>query len=189
MGKLIALLLVAMALVACGAPQPQTASRAPEGTAPGCYVAQDGQVVCPQQRASYAPPPPQQRVAYAQMFQSRTGTYYVDVGIDGVCCFKMMIDTGASDVSVPLWYAMMKGGHITEDDNFAVARYATANGVVEGLRFRMPPLTISGVTVNNVIGVVTKGDNGKTILLGQSFFRKFKAWQINNATGQLVLAY
>lgn len=132
MRKLIGCLIAALALAACGqAPAPQTAALR-ESTPPGCYVAHNGQMVCPQQKAA-APAPPQQRVAYAQLLQSRTGTYYVDVAIDGVCCFKMMLDTGASDVSVPvpLWYAMMKGGHITEDDNFAVARYSTANGVVE----------------------------------------------------------
>ena len=70
-----------------------------------------------------------------------------------------------------------------------MANYSTANGVVQGLRFRMPPMTIAGVTVHNVIGSVSKNDTGKTILLGQSFLRKFKAWQIDNTTGQLVLAY
>jgi len=201
--KLIGCLIAALALAACGqAPAPQIAASHAEGTAPGCYIAQNNQVVCPQKTAASPPPPvwgreqwrdtsvPQQQVARAPLYQ-RGGTFYVDVAIDGVCCFKMMIDSGASDVSVPvsLWYAMMKGGHINEADNFAVARYSTANGVVEGLRFRMPPLTIAGVTVRNVIGVVSKNDMGKTILLGQSFLRKFKAWQINNATGQLLLAY
>jgi clan AA aspartic protease (TIGR02281 family) len=187
MRKLVAILLAATALTACGE-TPKTAS--------GCYVTNGGQVIpyggalCPQ-AAQPAPPPPTQRVAYAQMLQARSGTYYVDVAIAGRCCFKMLLDTGASDVSVPLalWYAMLKGGHITEDDHIGVANYSTANGVIKGLRFRMPPMTIAGVTVHNVIGSVSKNDTGTTILLGQSFLRKFKAWQINNATGQLVLAY
>ena len=147
----------------------------------------------PTQPVAVAPAPPalQQRVAYAQMVEGKSGTYYVDVELAGVCCFKMMLDTGASDVSVPtsLWYAMLKDGAITREDHFDVARYRTANGVVEGLRFRMPPMKVAGVTVHNVIGSVTKNDTGRTILLGQSFLRKFKAWQIDNATGQLILAY
>ena len=34
------------------------------------------------------------------------------------------------DVSVPidLWHAMLKGGHITKEDHFAVVNYSTANG-------------------------------------------------------------
>jgi clan AA aspartic protease (TIGR02281 family) len=187
MRKLVASLLATVALTvltACGAPQ--QASRV-DGLAPGCYVAQSGQAVCPQA----APPPPTQRVAYAQMMQGRSGTYYVDVAIADTCCFKMMLDTGATDVSVPLplWYAMLKGGHITQEDHVGVANYRTANGVVKGLRFRMPPMTIAGVTVHDVIGSVSKNDTGTTILLGQSFLQKFKAWQIDNTTGQLILAY
>lgn len=187
MGRLIGSLFAAFALAACGAP-PQTASRA-DGLAPGCYMAQNGQVVCAQSATSA--PVGQQKVVYAQMLLGGSGTYFVDVAISRVCCFKMVLDTGASDVSVPitLWYAMMKAGVFTEEDHIDVARYRTANGVVEGLRFRMPPMTVAGVTVHNVIGSVTKGDTGKTILLGQSFLQKFKAWQINNATGQLILAY
>jgi clan AA aspartic protease (TIGR02281 family) len=187
MRKLIVLLLAASALTACGA-TPKTASR--DGLAPGCWTGPTGMVHCPQ-ATQPAPPPPTQRTAYAQILQARSGTYYVDVAIADVCCFKMMLDTGASDVSVPvtLWYAMVKDGVITEQDHFAVANYRTANGVVEGLRFRMPPMTVAGVTVHNVIGSVTKNNTGKTILLGQSFLQKFKAWQINNATGQLILAY
>lgn len=195
--RLVGSLFAAFALAACSEP-PQTASRA-DGVAPGCHVAQNGKVVCAQAASpgaappAAAPPPPgaQQRVAYAQMVQGGSGTYYVDVAISRVCCFKMLLDTGASDVSVPimLWYAMMKDGVITEADHIDVAKYRTANGVVEGLRFRMPPMTVAGITVHNVVGSVSKNNTGKLILLGQSFLQKFKAWQINNATGQLILAY
>jgi clan AA aspartic protease (TIGR02281 family) len=192
MRKLVAILLAVTALTACGE-TPKTESRG-DGLAPGCWTGPTGMVYCgPSQTAGAptAPSPPTQRVAYAQMLQARSGTYYVDVAIAGKCCFKMLLDTGASDVSVPiaLWYAMLKGGHITEEDHIGVANYSTANGVVKGLRFRMPPMTIASVTVHNVIGSVSKNDTGTTILLGQSFLRKFKAWQIDNTTGQLVLAY
>jgi clan AA aspartic protease (TIGR02281 family) len=188
MNRIVALLGVAasfLGLAACGTPPSES------GLAPGCYTAQNGQVVCAGAAPVAAAPVPQYQLAYAPLTQARSGTYYVDVGIDGVCCFKMMLDTGASDVSVPmgLWYAMIQGGRITNDDHIDVARYRTASGVVEGLRFIMPPMQIAGVTVRGVVGSVTKGDRGSTILLGQSFLRKFRSWQINNATGQLILAY
>ena len=38
-----------------------------------------------------------------------------------------------------------------------VVNYRTANGVVEGLRFRMPPLTVGGHTVYGVIGSASVG--------------------------------
>jgi clan AA aspartic protease (TIGR02281 family) len=156
-----------MALTACGAPEQQSRPQA----APAA--------------------PQQQRVIREQLEQGGSGTYYVNVGIADKCCFRMVLDTGASDVSVPidLWYVMLKGGAIAEADHIDVVKYGTANGVVEGLRFRMPPMTIGGITVHNVIGSVSKNSRGQSILLGQSFLQKFKAWSINNATGQLVLAY
>jgi hypothetical protein len=46
MRKLVAILLAATALTACGTP-PQTRSRG-DGLAPGCYTARSGQAVCPQ---------------------------------------------------------------------------------------------------------------------------------------------
>ena len=185
--KGVAVLLAGIALAACAEP-PKTGHRG-AGLPPGCWRDASCVANCPGTAAPV--PEPQQGVLRVPLHQAGSGTYTVDVGIAGVCCFKMMLDTGASDVSVPLnlWYAMLKDGHINRADHIDVAKYRTANGTVEGLRFRMPTMTIGGHAVDGVIGSVTKGDNGRTILLGQSFLRKFKAWQINNGTSELFLAY
>ena len=118
---------------------------------------------------------------------SRGGTPVVQVEIAGVCCIGFTVDSGASDVSVSpaLWYAMVKGGHITKEDHIDVVKYQTANGVTEGLRFRMPAMAVGGRTVHGVIGSVSKNSNA--MLLGQSFLRKFRFWAIDNASGDLVL--
>ena len=115
------------------------------------------------------------------------GTPHTMIGIDGVCCFAFTVDSGAADVAVSadIFRAMYKGGHITDDSLIDVKRYQTANGVIEGLRFRMPPMQIGGHTVYGVIGSVSKGSSN--MLLGQSFLRKFRFWAIDNATGTLVL--
>lgn len=186
----VAVLLIGTALAACGeASQPATT---PYVLPLGCWRDAQGVPHCPATAASpaLAPEPEQQRVLHVPLRQRNSGTYTVAVGIDGVCCFPMVLDTGASDVSVPLnlWYAMLKGGHINQADHIDVTKYRTANGTVEGLRFRMPTMTIEGHAVDGVIGSVTKNDTGSTILLGQSFLRKFKSWQINHATGELLLA-
>ena len=115
------------------------------------------------------------------------GTPHAMVAIDGVCCFPFTVDSGAADVSVSieLFQAMAKGGHISREDVIDVQKYQTANGVIEGLRFRMPPLTVGGHTVYDVVGSVSKGSDN--LLLGQSFLRKFRFWAIDNNTGMLVL--
>lgn len=189
MRKLLASLLAATALTACGE-GPKSGYRG-AGLPPDCWRDAHGVANCPGMAAAAPVPPPAERLVHVPLQLGGSGTYRVDIAIAGVCCFKMVLDTGASDVSVPLrlWYAMLKDGHIDQADHIDVTKYRTANGTVEGLRFRMPTMTIEGYAVDGVIGSVTKGDNGQTILLGQSFLRKFKAWQINNATRELILAY
>ena len=104
-----------------------------------------------------------------------------------MCCASFTVDSGAADVSVSpiIFRAMVKGGYVTKEDLIDVQNYTTANGVVEGLRFRMPPMTVGGHTVYDVIGSVS--ENSDHMLLGQSFLRKFKFWAIDNAAGVLVL--
>jgi clan AA aspartic protease (TIGR02281 family) len=111
----------------------------------------------------------------------------VKVAIDGVCCASFIVDSGASDVSVSpvLFVAMEKGGHISDADMIDVVKYRTANGVTEGLRFRMPPMTVGGHTVYGVIGSVSVSSN--SLLLGQSFLKKFRSWTIDNDSSELVL--
>lgn len=115
------------------------------------------------------------------------GVATVPVGIVGVCCFHFVVDSGAADVSVSpaIFRALWKGGHITEDDLIDVQQYQTANGVSEGLRFRIPSLTVGGITVHNVLGSVSKDSD--MLLLGQSFLRRFRFFAIDNRTGELVL--
>ena len=134
-----------------------------------------------------APAPPLQTSYIRVPLSAVGGTPHAMVAIDGVCCFPFTVDSGAADVSVSieLFQAMAKGGHISREDMIDVQKYQTANGVVEGLRFRMPPITVGGHTVYDVVGSVSRGSN--SLLLGQSFLRKFKFWAIDNNAGMLVL--
>jgi clan AA aspartic protease (TIGR02281 family) len=141
-----------------------------------------------------APPPTKPAASGTQYIRApltaKGGVPYVQVGIDGVCCFPFMVDSGASDVTVSpeVFMAMLNGGHITKEDLIDVVNYRTASGaVIEGLRFRMPPMTVAGKTVHGVTASVSPGTSGVSMLLGQSFLRKFKFWAIDNANGVLVL--
>jgi predicted aspartyl protease len=145
--------------------------------------------------ASPPPPAPPVTVAAAPQYiraplTAKGGVPYVQVGIAGVCCFPFMLDSGASDVTVSpeMFRAMAKDGIITKEDAIDVVKYRTASGaMIEGLRFRMPPMTVAGRTVHGVVASVSPGTSGVPMLLGQSFLRKFKFWAIDNANGVLVL--
>lgn len=116
-------------------------------------------------------------------------TFSVQVAIAGVCCFPFLLDSGASDVTVPpfLFAALIKGGHITRADMIDVRTYITASGTQDGLRFRMPPITVGGVTVHGVTGSVSPDGPPEMLLLGQSFLKRFRSWSIDNQTNELVL--
>lgn len=152
--------------------------------------------------ASESPPP---RVAAAPVAQQQSApanlvrvpmvrkggsTFSVPVCISTVCGFPFLLDSGASDVSVSpmVFKAMVKDGLVTRDDVIDVRNYATASGQsIEGLRFRMPALTVGGITVRGVVGSVSPGTPDGMLLLGQSFLQKFRTWSIDNVTHELVL--
>jgi clan AA aspartic protease (TIGR02281 family) len=158
-----AALYAALALGACSSPPP----------APAVTVA------APVEAASVRVP----------MLRSGADIFTVQVAVAGTCCLPFLLDSGASDVSVSpaLFAAMVEGGHVTSADLIDVDTYVTASGKVEGLRFRMPPLTVGGITLHGVAGSVTPGAPDGMLLLGQSFLRRFRAWSIDNETNELVL--
>lgn len=123
------------------------------------------------------------------MVRKGSSVFTVQVGISGVCCFPFMLDSGASDVSVPprIFRAMVKDGVVTKDDLIDVVKYRTAGGTVDGIRFRMPPLTVGGLTVYGVLGSVSPSTPDGMLLLGQSFLNRFEFYAIDNQTHELVL--
>jgi clan AA aspartic protease (TIGR02281 family) len=168
--RFITIALTALALGACAEPEVRT-------------------VYVPTPAPAYQAPAQDASLRRVQM-RSNGKTFSVSVAIDGICCFPFLIDSGASDVlvSVDLFRAMLKGEHITRSDMIDVVDYSTAGpGKVQGLRFRMPPMTISNVTVHNVTGTVTEHTQNNGMLLGMSFLGKFKSWSIDNQTHELVL--
>lgn len=143
--------------------------------------------------ACSAPPapalPPPVEHAVRVPLTARGGGHMVQVALAGVCCLPFLLDSGASDVSIPpfLFAALIKGGHVTRADMIDVRTYVTASGTVEGLRFRMPPITVGGITVRNVVGSVSPDGPPDMLLLGQSFLQRFRSWSIDNTTNELVL--
>lgn len=169
-----AAILAALALPGCAAPPP---------------VVQTVYVPTPVQRDDYTSNVPGSRVSRVQLYRNGgSATLMVKVAIAGVCCFPFILDTGADDMSVPpeMFKAMVKGGHVGDADIIGESNYQTANGTVKGWRFRMPEIQVGEVSAKNVVGSITPG---APALLGQSFLRKFRSWEIDNAAGVLILRY
>ncbi len=81
-----------------------------------------------------------------------------------------LLDTGASDVSVPLWAAEKLGIPI-EGEGVRTNRYGTANGFVDSAVIRLDSVSVGTARVENVVGSVSK--SMKIGLLGLSFLNHF----------------
>jgi clan AA aspartic protease (TIGR02281 family) len=138
--------------------------------------------------APAAPPATISNAIEVPFTRNNGGTIEVAVTINGSERAIFMVDSGASDVVIPRSLAkrLAANGSLTKADYLSTATYVIANGAhVEAARYTLHALTIAGHTVTDVRCSV--GNDEDTLLLGQSFLRKFPSFSINNARGVLVL--
>jgi clan AA aspartic protease (TIGR02281 family) len=138
------------------------------------------------------PPPPEQPSAISGAavvpMISEGGTFVVPVRINDQITLKFVIDSGASDVSVPADVVMtlLRTGTITDADFLGTQEYRMANGsVVPSKQFVIRSLKVGDWTLNDVTGSVAPVEGA--LLLGQSFLRRFKSWSIDNQREALIL--
>jgi tol-pal system protein YbgF len=120
--------------------------------------------------------------------QWRDGAYVVPVRVNGSLVLPFVIDSGASDVSIPadVVSTLTRTGTVTSADFIGSQNYVLADGsVLPSYRFLLRELTIGNHVVRGVVANVApvKGDP----LLGQSFLSKLPAWTIDNNRRALVL--
>jgi tetratricopeptide (TPR) repeat protein len=116
------------------------------------------------------------------------GVFVVPIRFNDVITLDAIVDSGASDVSVPadLVLTLMRSKTLTAADFLGEQTYILADGSkVPSHRFRIRSLQVGNKTIQDVIGSV--GSVSATILLGQSFLRKFKSWSVDNEKHTLVL--
>jgi clan AA aspartic protease (TIGR02281 family) len=116
------------------------------------------------------------------------GAIWVRVSLNGSASVLMMLDSGATLVSIPRWLAerLMSEGSMTRDDYVGRAVATLADGSkTRDLVYRLRSLTVAGRTVMDVKCTVSEGD--EMLLLGQSFLDKFGSWSIDNGRNALVL--
>jgi predicted aspartyl protease len=121
--------------------------------------------------------------------KAKGGTYVVPVLINKTITLNFVIDSGASDVSIPadVVLTLVRSGTLQRSDFIGTQTYKLADGsTVPSTTFRIRSLTMNNVVVENVKGSIAPVAG--ELLLGQSFLSHFKSWSIDNAKQALVLS-
>lgn len=116
------------------------------------------------------------------------GIYQVPVRFNDTITLSAVVDSGASDVSIPadIVLTLWRAKTINETDFLGTQTYILADGSkVPSSRFRLKSLKVGNRTIENVDASIA--DIKAQILLGQSFLSKFKSWSIDNERHALIL--
>jgi predicted aspartyl protease len=120
--------------------------------------------------------------------KAQGGTYVVPVLINKAITLNFVIDSGASDVSIPadVVLTLVRSGTLQRSDFIGTQTYKLADGsTVPSTTFRIRSLTMNNIVIEDVQGSVAPVAG--ELLLGQSFLARFKSWSIDNAKQALVL--
>jgi uncharacterized protein/predicted aspartyl protease len=124
-----------------------------------------------------------------EILMKRNGdTYTVRVRINDAVTLDFLVDSGASDVSVPadVVLTLMRTGTLSTDDFIGKQAYRLADGSeVKSTRFLIHQLTIGPYTVSNVTASIGSIESG--LLLGQSLLSRFGSVTLDNNRHVLVL--
>ncbi|HYF56967.1 MAG TPA: TIGR02281 family clan AA aspartic protease [Salinarimonas sp.] len=96
---------------------------------------------------------------------------------------RMLVDTGASVVALTHEDAARAGLRASSSD--PVRRLQTANGVVEARAVRVREMSVGDIVVRDVEAVVMPPGRLSTSLLGMSFLRRLKGFEVSS--GRLTL--
>jgi hypothetical protein len=116
------------------------------------------------------------------------GIYHIPVVINDTLKLDFIVDSGASDVSIPsdVVLTLIRTGTIKRSDFIGTEKYRLADGsAVESGIFTIRSLKVGDRTVTNVRASIA--DVNGPLLLGQSFLSKFKSWSQDNVSHELVL--
>jgi hypothetical protein len=122
------------------------------------------------------------------VLHNQNGVLLVPVLINNKIPLDFVLDSGATDVSVPadVVLTLMRTGTLTEADFTGTTTYVLADGSeVPSQTFRIRSLKVGAKILEDVSGSVASVKG--TLLLGQSFLSRFKSWSIDNERQVLVL--
>lgn len=93
---------------------------------------------------------------------------------------RVLVDTGASSVALTAEDAKKIG--LSERDKRGEGMVATANGVVKVAQVRIPELRLQGIVVRDVDGVIMPPGAMGVTLLGMSFIKRLKSFEMHGRT-------
>ena len=117
-----------------------------------------------------------------------SGIFVVPVEINGAITLDFAVDSGAGNVTIPadVYYTLVRTGTIKDSDITGQRTVVLA----DGSQSKLPTFTIRSLRVgDNVIENVNASVlplEGQ-LLLGQSFFARFKSWSLDNTRRVLLL--
>jgi clan AA aspartic protease (TIGR02281 family) len=121
--------------------------------------------------------------------QKLNGTLVVPVSINGALTLNFVVDSGATDVSVPadVVLTLIRTGTLLTEDFLGTKTYRLADGsTFPSATFRIRSLKVGSREIENVVASVAKVEG--SLLLGQSFLNRFKSWSIDNQRQLLLRA-
>jgi clan AA aspartic protease (TIGR02281 family) len=120
--------------------------------------------------------------------ERQAGVLTVPVTINGRMLLDFIIDSGASDVSIPadVVSTLWRTGTLADADFTGSKTYVLADGsTMPSATFRIRSLQVGEKLLENISGSVAPSNGA--LLLGQSFLSRFKSWSVDNVREVLVL--
>ena len=117
-----------------------------------------------------------------------SGGLIAPVIINNALKLNFIVDSGASDVSIPadVFASLVQANTVSQADITGNRNYKNADGeVFQSKTFVIRSLRIGNIEAPSVQAKVSPSNAPP--LLGQSFLKRFKSWSIDNSTQELIL--
>ena len=145
-------------------------------------------VLCPEGTGNQACTALEGKPPSAIPLHRRGDGFLISALINDVLTLDFVIDSGASDVSIPadVVQILMGNGSLRKEDFLGSRIYKLADGsMVPAERFTIRTIKVGDTQIESVTANVGKASG--PLLLGQSFLTRFKSWSIDNERGVLLL--
>jgi predicted aspartyl protease len=143
-------------------------------------------------RTSAKPPAKDQLIAHIGEnripLTTMGGTLIAPVVINNAIKLNFLVDSGASDVSIPadVFSTLVRTNTVTQTDITGFRNYRNADGEIsQSKTFVIRSLKLGNIEVLNVHA--KEAPANAPLLLGQTFLKRFKSWSIDNSTQELIL--
>jgi clan AA aspartic protease (TIGR02281 family) len=124
------------------------------------------------------------------VMKRKDGNLWVPAQINKVVTIDFVIDSGASDITLPrdVYSTLIRSGTLTKANYIGTTQFGIGDGseVKGGVKFKLASLQVGNQVLTDVVASVMPSD-AATPLLGLSFLSRFQSWSIDNNSGTLKL--